>query len=99
MYQFEELTKLRWSNHCLNECIGRYKKLELSKQSCQICILNEIENVSQFLLKCNAFSTEMDHCFSQIAIYCPSFAHLTDENKLSFILNVNSENSKCTSCM
>ena len=92
-------TKLRLSNHCLNECIGRYHQIERSERSCKICNSNEIENVSHFLLKCNAFSTERDHCFSQIAIYCPSFTHLTDENKLSFILKVNSENINCISIL
>jgi len=80
------ICKIRTSAHPLEIERGRYKKLPVHERLCTYCPMNAVENETHFISQCTHYETERKTLFQTVATISPSFYHLNDHQKTTFLL-------------
>ena len=79
------ITKFRISDHSLEIEKGRHYKIPRENRLCKTC--NIIEDEKHFILNCNLNKIPRKTIFDIYSAEDPNFSNLTDDQKLSSILN------------
>ena len=90
-------TQLRTGSHGLNECTGRYQKIDRESRRCLLCNSSEIEDVQHFILHCSHFADIRKQLYIKLKTLSPAFEKMSSINKLKYILNVETKNNECIS--
>ena len=77
------ICRLRVSAHRLLIEMGRYNNTPRTERICKNCMRNEIEDVKQFIIRCNKFTKEREEIFKLISSKVKYFTHLQDKKKFS----------------
>ena len=87
----QSLTKLRISAHTLEIERGRYKRPIIPRENrlCNVC--NIVDNEVHFLLHCKIHVEIRKNLISEVIDSCKHFVHLSDIDKVSFLLNSEGE--------
>jgi hypothetical protein len=85
----QALTKLRVSNHKLRIETGRYTGTAIDQRVCDVC--QTLEDEKHFLILCKKFEKERKPLFENIKTICINFDHLSEEEKLVYIMTIEDE--------
>ena len=80
------MSQLRTSSHTLAIEYGRYTrpKTKIEDRKCSSCHI--LEDERHFLIECNINQAERENLFSKLTHIAPNFIHMTDEEKLIFLM-------------
>ena len=84
-------TKSRVSDHSLEIESGRYQNIMREERICKNCNLNEIGDEYHFFLKCTANHSLRNNLFNKMILNKPDFIEEIPLNRITFLLDANSE--------
>ena len=69
--------------------VGRFKNIPEENRVCEMCVLDEIESESHFLLYCTKYDDLREVLFHEIYGQNPDIFWCSDEQKLEWLFNFN----------
>ncbi len=89
------LTRFRISAHRLGIEVGRYKRIDLVKRTCNYCEEEHLDDELHYLLNCEQSWHRRTKLFKTISDICPNFILLDDNSKFTWLM-VNEDRRVCS---